>query len=85
MVCGNIAIFYARDDITMTDSIIMMASVTHALKARDLLKSMNIKVRVIKTPKELKSCGCGYSIKVSEDVDKIKAILIKNDISFLEQ
>lgn len=67
----------------MNEKIIMMASVTHAFKARDVLLEHGINVQVIKTPKELSSCGCGYSIKTSEDIEKIKPILARHQIVIL--
>lgn len=56
------------------DNIIMLGSITYAFKARDYLKSHGIASQIIKTPKELNSCGCGYSIKTDSYAEAIKLL-----------
>lgn len=71
----------------MNEQIIKTASVTHAFKARDILLENKIRSEIIKTPKEISSCGCGYSLKLekSADIDKAKRILSDRKILMLEK
>ncbi len=59
----------------MSKNIIMLNSVTHAFKAKDVLLQNGIKTEIIKTPKEINSCGCGYSLKIDSDVETAGRIL----------
>ena len=65
----------------MNNPLIMVGSVTYAIKGRDLLRRMGYRASMERTPAHLNRVGCGYSITV-EDLDAIKAsrILEENGI-----
>ena len=65
----------------MNNPLIMVGSVTYAIKGRDLLRRMGYRANMERTPASLSRVGCGYSITV-EDLDAVKAakILGENNI-----
>jgi hypothetical protein len=64
-------------------NLIGMTSVTYAVKAQNLLTSMGYTCKVVSTPKNLGS-GCGYSIAVNADPNRIAAILREHGIKYKE-
>ncbi len=62
---------------------IAMRSITYAIKAKELLNKMGFFCEIEKTPKELAS-GCGYSIKVRDEPEKIKKLLKERGIGWRE-
>ena len=46
------------------ENIITFASVTNAMKAKDLLRQHRIASRVIRTPAKLRRGSCGYSLVI---------------------
>ncbi len=56
---------------------IELESVTSAIKARDLLRRKNIKVKIEKTANGTKK-GCSYSVVTDKDCDSILKILNGN-------
>jgi hypothetical protein len=46
----------------MENNIILLTSITYAHKAQQLLRSYRISSQIVRTPKELNGCGCGYSL-----------------------
>ncbi|HOV41500.1 MAG TPA: DUF3343 domain-containing protein [Oscillospiraceae bacterium] len=54
--------------------LIALTSITYAIKAQNLLKSMGYYCEIQRTPKEL-ATGCGYSIRVKGDIRTILKIL----------
>ncbi len=58
----------------MQKSLIAVSSITYAMKAKKLLNNMGLYCEIQKTPKNLGS-GCGYSIRVRDDVNYIIKIL----------
>lgn len=67
--------------IHMTAHLIAMTSITYAMKAQTMLKSMGYNCEIQKTPKSL-STGCGYSIRVQNDAEEILSVLKQNDIPY---
>lgn len=67
----------------MDKQLIMVGSITYALKGRDLLRSMGYVAYVERTPSHLDRMGCGYSIYVQGDVQKASSILSANQIPVL--
>ncbi len=65
---------------TMT-GIIAMSSITYAMKAKRILNGAGFYCEVERTPKNLSS-GCGYSIRVKGDIEKIIGILKNNGINY---
>ncbi len=67
------------------------ASITFAMKSEKLLKLNHINCKVVKTPSQFSSCGCGYSVSVNKlDYERAKNIIINhnillNDIKELEE
>lgn len=49
--------------------LIMLSSITYAMKAKQFLEHKGIKVYVEKTPAELTKCGCGYSVRLRDDLE----------------
>lgn len=67
----------------MSKQMIMVSSITYAMKAKSLLKNYNIYVDIIKTSKHTAQNGCGYSLIVNKDLDKVIEILKKNNIKII--
>ncbi|HPS46383.1 MAG TPA: DUF3343 domain-containing protein [Bacteroidales bacterium] len=67
--------------------IVFIFESTHqVLKVEKILKENNIKYDIIPTPKEFSS-DCGMSIRIadsSEDKNKIRLLLLNNQIAFQE-
>lgn len=63
--------------------LIGMTSITYAVKAQNLLNSKGYSCQIVSTPKNLGS-GCGYSLSVQDDPEKITAILHKHGIKYKE-
>lgn len=58
----------------MPTYLIALTSITYAIKAQNLLKSMGYYCEIQRTPKTL-GTGCGYSIRVKGDVSTALRIL----------
>lgn len=48
----------------MENQIVTFASMTNAMKARDLLRSHKIPSKLIRTPAKLRKGSCGYSLVI---------------------
>lgn len=59
----------------MDKQLIVLSSITYAYKARDFLAKKGISSYIERTPEELKTKGCSYSIAVRGDADKAAALL----------
>lgn len=59
---------------------IALTSITYAIKAKNLLNSSGYYCEIERTPKVL-SKGCGYSIKVKDDINLILSILASENIT----
>ena len=64
-------------------NLIMVSSITHAIKGRDLLKNKGFKAAIEKTPGKLDSAGCGYSIFVDKNIDSAQKIVSAAGIKIL--
>lgn len=64
----------------MVKSLVAVSSITYAMKAKALLNSQGYYCEIAKTPKNL-GTGCGYSIKVRDNVNIIYKELDKAGIS----
>lgn len=64
----------------MQKSLIAVSSITYAMKAKKLLNSRGIYCEMQRTPKNLGS-GCGYSIRVRDDIEFILSILDEENIA----
>lgn len=64
----------------MGKPLIMMPSITYALKGRRILASYGIKSEIERTPKRGEDHSCGYSLYVPNKTDEAEKILIKKGI-----
>ena len=55
----------------MKKQLIMVSSITYAIKGRELLRSKGYRAYIERTPRSLDTAGCGYSIYVSSDAEEI--------------
>ena len=60
-------------------TLIALSSITYAIKAKNLLNSSGYYCEIERTPKGLAK-GCGYSIRVKNDINLIISILSSEDI-----
>lgn len=67
----------------MSKQLIMVSSITYAMKAKSLLKNYSIYVDIVKTSKYKAQSGCGYSLIVNKNLDKAIEILKKNNIKIV--
>ena len=72
-----------KEDDKMKLYLIAMRSITYAIKAKELLNKLGLFCEIEKTPKDLAS-GCGYSIKVRDEPEKIKKLLKERGIGWRE-
>lgn len=59
----------------MGKPLIVVGSITNAIKGRDLLARMGIHSYVERTPRSGSNGGCGYSIYVPENTDRAETVL----------
>ncbi len=65
----------------MDKPLIMVGSVTYAIKGRDILRRMGYKANIERTPGSLNRVGCGYSVTVDDlDINRAKKILEESNI-----
>lgn len=62
---------------------IKVNSVTHAIKAKDVLSSNGFYARVIRNDKSVKKGGCGYAVAVDGDITRAEAVLRNNHVKVL--
>lgn len=67
----------------MGTHLILVSSITYAIKGRDLLRSHGFKAYIEKTPSKLDSHGCGYSIVVYTEPADVLSILKDANIKIL--
>ncbi|OCN03106.1 DUF3343 domain-containing protein [Clostridium sp. W14A] len=60
--------------------LIIVGSITNAIKSRNILAWMGIRSYVERTPRSGPNGGCGYSIYVPERTDEAEDILIRYGI-----
>lgn len=63
------------------NNIIVLNSITHAYKAKDILYRSGYSVYIDRIPSQLRKSGCGYGIKVKvTQIEAILHILAQNNI-----
>lgn len=67
----------------MENQLLMLPSITYAMKGRDILSRHHIHSYVERTPMHSKTTSCGYSLYVSGDIDRAEKILKENRIRIL--
>lgn len=67
----------------MGKPLIIIGSITQAMKARDILNKRGIKSEVVRTPRRDISGSCNYSVYVRSNPDMAEGILVKSGIKVL--
>ena len=67
----------------MGKDLILVASVTYAMKGREILTRNGIKAYIERTPKNLNINSCGYCLYVPFDIDRAEEILINSGVKVL--
>lgn len=67
----------------MGNELILVASVTYAMKGREILQGHGIKAYIERTPKNLDINSCGYCLFVPFEIDKAESILQKSGVKVL--
>ena len=67
----------------MKNELILLPSVTYAMKAKSVLDKYNIRSFIQRTPKTVKIKSCGYCLYVPGDTDKAEKLLRDNGIRVL--
>lgn len=60
--------------------LIIVGSVTNAIKSRDILARMGIRSSVERIPRSYVNGGCGYCIYVPRGADEAEDILLRNGV-----
>ena len=63
--------------------LIMVSSLTYAMKGKELLNRNGFNANLVRTPRRKNVEGCGYSIVVSNNVDDAESLLNENGIPIL--
>ena len=64
----------------MGKPLIMVSSITYALKGKEILSKRGFAADLVRTPKHKNVGGCGYSIYVPKDTDKAEEVLREQGI-----
>ena len=67
----------------MGKPLIIVSSVTYAMKGKQLLKTYGIKSEVQRTPKRNSAQSCTYSLYVPNRTDEAEKILAENGIKII--
>ena len=67
----------------MGKPLIMVSSITYAMKARDLLINNGIAAYIERTPKIERNGGCGYSLYVPKRIDEAENLLRTHGIKIV--
>ncbi len=59
----------------MYNSLIMLSSITYAIKAQRYLETKGIYSNIVRTPEHLKTKGCSYSLSVSRNPEQVASHL----------
>lgn len=67
----------------MNKELILLPSVTYAMKAKSILDKYSIRAYIQRTPKNVKINSCGYCLFVPSRTDEAESILRKNGVRVL--
>ena len=67
----------------MSNQLILVSSITYAIKGRDLLRSQGFKAYIEKTPGKLDTHGCGYSIVTAAETSRVLPLLQQAGVKVL--
>ena len=62
---------------------IKFSSVTHALKAKEIIEKIGYRTKITKNLTPSKNEGCGYSITFSGDINRVTIQLDINKVKYL--
>ena len=62
---------------------IKFSSITHALKAKELIDKMGLRTKINRNLKPSKNEGCGYAIIIFSNIDKVLIQLDIHKIKYL--
>lgn len=68
----------------MKGYLITVGTVTYALKGRDILRKQGFKADIERISSGENNLGCGYSIAVSGDINRVRELLLSNGIRILK-
>ena len=63
--------------------IILLSSITYAIKSKELLNKNGFKSELKRVPKNVKYTGCSYGVYVPENTDKAIEILKRSGIKII--
>ena len=69
----------------MEKKLVMMSSITNAMRGRELLKQYGISAEIERTPRNSLRQGCGYSLYVPVRTDEAVSLLTENGIRVIGQ
>ena len=64
----------------MNNELILLPSVTYAMKAKSILDKYNIRSYIQRTPKSVKISSCGYCLFVPNDTDRAERLLRESGV-----
>lgn len=67
----------------MQQQLILLPSVTYAMKAKSILDHNHIRAYIQRTPKNIKVSSCGYCLFVPSDTDTAEELLREKGIRVL--
>ncbi len=67
----------------MDEILIMLTSITYAMKGKDILERYGINSYIQRTPSHSRLNGCGYSLLVPKKSQEAYNILIKHNIKVI--
>ncbi len=67
----------------MGKPLIIVGSITYAMKARDILNKVGIISNVVRTPRKYVTGSCNYSLNIKGDVNIASETLEKNGIKVI--
>ncbi len=67
----------------MEKNLIMMSSITNAMRGRELLRQYGINAEIERTPRNSLRQGCGYSLYVPARTDEAMSLLAENGIKVI--
>ena len=67
----------------MKSELILLPSVTYAMKAKGILDKYNIRSYIQRTPKSVQIKSCGYCVFVPDRTDEAERLLRSNGIRVL--
>lgn len=80
---SNTAIKYTMVVFTMNKAVIRFSSVTYALKAKEIAEKNGGRTTLRKNPNPRKNEGCGYSLVVVGNIEKIINMLTINKVKYI--